>query len=136
MWRSTIGLIAVLATVSNVSAGAAEYFAEKDKDFGPSPIGPVLTHYFSIKNTTTGTVKMGTPRIGCGCVSASLLKPELAAGESTYLVAYMDTKKIPLQQRNTTKTVTVSVPFFTPVPEEIVLRVTTIGREDLFLMLK
>ena len=92
----------------------------------------MLTHYFAIKNTSAGKVTMGTPRIGCGCVSATLLKATLAPGETTYLIAYMDTKKIPNHQRGVTKTVTVSVPFFSPVPEEVVTRVTTVAREDLF----
>jgi len=129
---SLVVLVSALA-VARASAGAGDYFPETSKDFGPSPIGPVLTHYFAIKNTSNATVTMGTPRIGCGCVSATLMKPTLAPGETTYLIAYMDTKKIPPHQKNVTKTVTVSVPFLSPVPDEVVTRVTTVGREDLFM---
>jgi len=132
MRRALFAVFFVTVAVGQASAGAPEYFSEVNKDFGTSPIGPVLTHYFAIRNTTNGTVTMGTPRIGCGCVSATLMKATLAPGETTYLIAYMDTKKIPNHQRGVTKTVTVSVPFLSPVPEEVVTRVTTVAREDLF----
>jgi hypothetical protein len=132
MRRSILGMVFFAAAVSQAMAGATSYFTETTKDFGTSPIGPVLTHYFAIKNTSANTVTMGTPRIGCGCVSATLMKPNLAPGETTYLIAYMDTKKIPNHQRSVNKTVTVSVPFLSPVAEEVVCRVTTVAREDLF----
>ena len=132
MWRAALAVIVASVATSQALAGAANYFTETTKDFGTSPIGPVLTHYFAIKNTSNAPVTMGTPRIGCGCVSANLMKASLAPGETTYLIAYMDTKKIPTGQRNVTKTVTVSVPFLSPYPEEVVCRVTTVGREDLF----
>ena len=132
MWRlfSTICLVSTLATTAQ--AGAPDYFSETSKDFSTTSIGPVLAHYFTIKNTTNETINLGTPRIGCGCVSATLLKSQLPAGESTYIVAYMDTKKIPTHQRNTFKSVTVTVPFMNPVQEEVVLKVSCVAREDLF----
>jgi len=132
MRRAIFGVALLVAAVGQATAGAPNYFTETTKDFGTSPIGPVLTHYFAIKNTSANTVTMGTPRIGCGCVSATLMKATLAPGETTYLIAYMDTKKIPNQQRGVTKTVTVSVPFLSPFAEEVVTRVTTVAREDLF----
>jgi hypothetical protein len=125
-------MVFLAATVGFANAGAPDYFKETKKDFGTSPIGPVLTHYFEIKNTSPNTVTMGTPRIGCGCVSATLMKATLAPGETTYLIAYMDTKKIPNHQRGVNKTVTVSVPFLSPNVEEVVTSVTTVAREDLF----
>ena len=70
--------------------------------------------------------------VGCGCVAAKLAKSQLTAGESTHIVAYMDTKKIPTHQRNTFKSVTVTVPFLNPVQEEVVLKVSCVAREDLF----
>lgn len=132
MRRALLAVFLVTVAVGSASAGAPSYFTETTKDFGTSPIGPVLTHYFTIKNTSAATVTMGTPRIGCGCVSATLMKATLAPGETTYLIAYMDTKKIPNHQRGVNKTVTVSVPFLTPAVEEVVCRVTTVARDDLF----
>jgi len=60
--------------------GAANYFAEKEKDFGVTALGPVLVHYFPIKNTSKQKVTMGTPRIQCGCVSVTLMQPTLEPG--------------------------------------------------------
>ena len=111
--------------------GAAAYFAEKEKDFGVTAFGPVLVHYFPIKNTSKQKVTMGTPRIQCGCVSVTLMQPTLEAGETTYLVAYMNTAKIPATQLNTSKSVTVSVPFTSPTFEEVVLSVKCVARTDM-----
>ena len=127
---STLVLLSALA--ASVRAGAPDYFPETAKDFSTTSIGPVLVHYFTIKNTSKETIHLGTPRIGCGCVAASLLKSTLAPNETTFVAAYMDTKKIPTHQRNTFKTVTVTVPFQRPVQEEVVLRVSCVAREDLF----
>ncbi len=112
-------------------AGAATYFAEKEKDFGVTALGPSLVHYFPITNTTKQKATMGTPRIQCGCVAVTLMKAELAPGETTYLVAYMNTVKIPTAQLNGPKSVTVSVPFSSPTFEEVVLTVKCIARTDL-----
>ncbi len=132
MWRFVCTMALMGGFSASAWAGAPDYFSETSKDFKTTSIGPVLVHYFPIKNTTPGTISLGTPRIGCGCVSASLLKNQLAPGETTHVVAYMDTKKIPTHQRNTFKTVTVTVPFLNPVPEEVVLKVSCVAREDLF----
>lgn len=132
MWRYLCTLVVAAGLASNSQAGAPDYFTETGKDFTTTSIGPVLVHYFPIKNTTKETINLGTPRIGCGCVAAKLLTTQLAPGEVTHLVAYMDTKKIPTHQRNNLKTVTVTVPFLNPVPEEVVLKVSCVAREDLF----
>jgi Protein of unknown function (DUF1573) len=114
-----------------VANGAAAFIPEKEKDFGVTALGPVLVHYFPITNTSKQKVTMTAPRIGCGCVSATLMKGELAPGETTYLVAYMNTAKIPSAQLNTNKGVTVSVPFTSPTYEEVVLTVRCLARTDL-----
>ncbi len=129
-FAATLVLLSTLA--ASARAGAPDYFPETAKDFSTTSIGPVLVHYFPIKNTTKETINLGTPRIGCGCVAATLLKNKLAPGETTYVAAYMDTKKIPTQQRNVFKSVTVTIPFLNPVQEEVVLRVSCVAREDLF----
>jgi len=132
MIRFACSLVLLTGLAASARAGAPDYFPETAKDFSTTSIGPVLVHYFPIKNTSKDTVQLGTPRIGCGCVAATLLKNTLAPNETTYVAAYMDTKKIPTHQRNTFKTVTVTVPFLTPVQEEVVLRVSCVAREDLF----
>ena len=131
--RRTIltGLFLLLAAGPSFAAGA-ELFAESAKDFGTSPRGPVLTHYFQVKNTTDQSITLGQPRVSCGCVSASVLKNVLAPGESTSVVAMMDTKRIP--QANVTKTVIVFVTVQAAGRvEEVQLRVTSIARDDLVM---
>ena len=131
MNRFVIALAGVLGTTGLASAGASDLFAEKVKDFGVTPRGPVLVHYFRVTNTTNNTVTIGQPRVSCGCVSAFILKNQLAPGESTAVLAQMDTRRI--QQAYVVKTVTVYVPFLAPVHEEVSLRVQTITRDDLMM---
>ena len=130
---AAVGQPVVVATPPQPAAtGAATYFAEKEKDFGVTAIGPVLAHYFRITNTSNDTVTMGAPRIQCGCVDARLMQATLKPGESTYLAAYMNTAKIPTAQIGATKNVTVSVPFLSPRLEEVVVSVKCVARNDLF----
>jgi hypothetical protein len=126
---SVVAAAAVAQPVA-VATGASALVPEKEKDFGVTALGPVLVHYFPITNTSKQAVSMSAPRIGCGCVSATLMKGQLAPGETTYLVAYMNTAKIPGTQLNTNKAVTVSVPF-TSLGEEVVLTVRCLARTDL-----
>jgi hypothetical protein len=132
MGRFACTLVLLTGLAASARAGAPDYVPEKAKDFATTSIGPVLVHYFPIQNTSKETINLGTVRIGCGCVAATLLKNKLAPGETTYVAAYMDTKKIPTHQRNTFKTVTVTVPFLNPIQEEVVLKVSCVAREDLF----
>lgn len=125
------GLIGSVVVAGSAQAGANSYFTETVKDFGITPRGPMLVHYFTVKNTSGQTVTMGQPRVSCGCVSATILKPQLAPGESTAVVAHMDTRRIP--QAYVVKSVTVYVPFLSPIPEEVSLRVQAIARDDLVL---
>ena len=131
MTRLLLGAFALLAAAGPCWAGATDYFSEFVKDFGTTPRGPVLMHYFTIKNTTTQTVQIGQPRVSCGCVSTQLLKSSLAPGESTAVLAMMDTRRIP--QAGVLKQVIVYVPFLSPTLEEVSLRVQTVARDDLIM---
>lgn len=124
--------VAVAVVTAEIGFGQ-DFMPEKAKDFGPSSIGPVLLHYAPIKNPTNEKVRIGAPRIGCGCVSATVMKGELAPGETTYLALSLDTKKIPTNQQNFTKTVSVHVPFIVPNQplRESRFDVTTVGRTDM-----
>jgi hypothetical protein len=131
MRRLVLGVFVSLIAAGPVSAGANDYFSEAGVDFGTTPRGPILTHYFTIKNTTNQTVQIGQPRVSCGCVSTQLLKATLAPGESTAVAAMMDTRRIP--QAGVQKTVIVYVPFLSPSLEEISLKVSAVARDDLVL---
>jgi len=131
MTRFVLGVFVSLIAAVQAWAGASDYFGELAKDFGTTPRGPVLTHYFTIKNTTAQAVQIGQPRVSCGCVSTQLLKSSLAPGESTAVLAMMDTRRIP--QAGVQKTVIVYVPFLTPVLEEVSLKVSAVARDDLVM---
>jgi hypothetical protein len=125
----TLAVAAVLATTAPAWAGPSDMFEEKVKDFGVTPRGPVLTHYFRFTNNTGQTLTLGQPRVSCGCTSAALLKNQIAPGETSAVVAYMDTRRI--QTAGVTKAVLVYVPFYGATQEEVTLKVQTVCRDDL-----
>lgn len=122
---------ALFGSVGPVRAAASAYFTEAVKDFGTTPRGPILVHYFAVKNTSGSTVTIGQPRVSCGCTSAAAVKSTLAPGESTAIVAHMDTRRI--STAGVTKQVTVYVPFLAPQLEEVSLVVRCVVRDDLVL---
>ena len=100
-------------------------------DFGVSPKGTILVHYFRFTNTTKQPLTLGNPRVSCGCVSAAVSTNQVAPGETAAVIAYMDTRRIPTP--NTTKSVLVYVHSSAPVQEEVTLRVQTVARDDLMM---
>jgi hypothetical protein len=127
MLRYTLVLLAGLAAAG--SAGAATWadgmFPELTKDFGSVPRGPTLTHHFTLVNNTPGPVNISNVRVSCGCVSASALKTSLLPGESTAVVARMDTTRF-----TGVKSVTIYVQFDRPNFQEVRLWVQANGRND------
>lgn len=126
-------LVALLLSIGNswALAGPAELFSEKEKDFGVSPKGTVLVHYFRFTNTTGQTVTLGQPRVSCGCVTPALTANKVEPGQTAAVIAYMDTRRI--QHAGVPKTVTIFVPVYGPNLEEVALKVTTITRDDLLM---
>jgi hypothetical protein len=100
-------------------------FDEFSKDFGSVPRGPMLSHPFRVHNNTRGPVNIFSVRVSCGCVSAVALKDHLEPGESTYIVARMDTTRF-----TGLKAVTIYVQFNQPAFEEVRLSVQANGRND------
>lgn len=131
MFRLALAAVGVVAFVGSASANPADLFAEKVKDFGPTPRGPVVTHYFRFTNTTNQTITLGQPRVSCGCVSASLSQFTLAPGQTAAVIAQMNTNRA--GPAGVLKAVTVYVPFLTPTHTEVSLRVQAVIRDDLFL---
>jgi len=131
MTRYIVVLAGVLGGASQAWAGAIDLFPEKEKDFGVSARGTILVHYFRFTNTTGQPLQLGQPRVSCGCVSAYILKNTIAPGETSAVIAQMDTRRIPVP--GVVRTVTVYVPFFSPSVEEVSLRVSSTCRDDLFI---
>ena len=132
MHRALLGILVGLSATGTVRAGATDYFSELAKDFGTSPKGTVLQHYFTVTNKSAQPIQLGQPRVSCGCVSATVLNPQLAPGQSTAVLANMDTNRIPTP--GVLKTVIVYVPVVTAgITEEVQLKVMTVTRSDLIL---
>jgi hypothetical protein len=131
MLRNLLAVAGVLTGFGPALAGPSDLFAEKVKDFGTTPRGPVLVHYFRFTNTTSQTLTLGQPRVSCGCTSAALSKNQVAPGETAAVIAHMDTRRIPTP--NVTKAVIVYVPFLAPAHEEVSLKVQTVCRDDLMM---
>src|SRR5262249_39716275 len=131
MTRFALGVVGLLAFGGLALAGPADMFDEKEKDFGVSPKGTVLVHYFRVTNNTKNTVTPRQPPVSCGCVTPALSANQLKSGESAAVIAYMDTRRIP--HAGVTKTVIVYVPFNSPTFEEVALKVTTVTRDDLLM---
>jgi hypothetical protein len=131
MTRVMLVAMAMVAFGHAAFAGPNDFFVEKSKDFGVTPRGPILTHYFFLTNTSKQVVTLGQPRVSCGCTSAQVLTGKLNPGETTAVAAYMDTRRI--QNSNTVKSVIVYVPFLSPQFEEVQLRVQSIARDDLMM---
>jgi len=131
MLRIAWAVLGVCVLSGAATAGPSDLFAEKVKDFGVAPRGPVLVHYFRFTNTTNQTLTLGQPRVSCGCTSASVSTNTVKPGESAAVIANMDTRRF--QYANVTKAVTIYVPFLTPNHEEVSLKVQAICRDDLMM---
>ncbi|QDU22742.1 DUF1573 domain-containing protein [Urbifossiella limnaea] len=131
MLRFALAAVGVALSLGSAAANPAALFAEKVKDFGPTPRGPVVTHYFRFTNTTNQTLTLGQPRVSCGCVSASVSQFTVAPGQSAAIIAQMNTTRA--GPANVTKSVTVYVPFVSPSATEVSLRVQAVIRDDLIL---
>lgn len=130
MFRLTFSVVLALAFAApSWAAGWADaLFVEHQKDFGAVPRGPMLTHPFHFTNTTGQPISIGGARVSCGCTSAVVLKNYLNPGESTAVVATMDTSRFAGP-----KTVTIYVSFQQPQFDEARLYVTANGRDDLYI---
>jgi hypothetical protein len=104
---------------------AENLFDELSRDFGSVPRGPTLSHPFRLTNNTNQNVHIANVRVSCGCVSATALKDQLAPGQSTAILAQMDTMRF-----LGTRTVTIYVQLDRPRWEEVRLSVRANSRDD------
>jgi hypothetical protein len=89
-----IALVVLSAPAAlNAESWTDRLFEEKTRDFGTVPQGPLLTHPFRLTNMTGQPVHVANVRVSCGCVTASVLKDTLAPGETTVVLAQMDTRR-------------------------------------------
>src|SRR5262245_26395380 len=122
-------LTAVVGLVLPAPAPAATWaegmFDELVRDFGSVPRGPMLTHPYRLTNNTGQSVHIASVRVSCGCVTATALTGKLAPGQSTVVLAQMDTRRFVGP-----KTVTIYVQFDQPRWEAVRLSIQVTGRDD------
>jgi hypothetical protein len=128
MHRFCFGLLLGVSLLGSARAGddLVSLFDAKVHDFGNVPIGPLLSHEFTLKNTTKSTLHIYNVRVSCGCVAAQAKDATIEPGKSTTIYASMDTRRF-----NGSKTVTVFVSFDQPRYEEAALTVTAYSRGDI-----
>jgi len=125
MIRHSAALLLLLGSASLSLAGFDTYFENKLHDFGATPRGPQLVHYFRFTNSGKEPLVITNVRVSCGCVTASAPVTTIKPGESSYITAQMDSRRF-----TGPKSVTVYVQFSQPRFEEVSLLVTANGRED------
>jgi hypothetical protein len=95
-------------------------------DFGSVPRGPMQTHHYKLTNNTGQPVHIASVRVSCGCTSATALLGALAPGQSTTILAQMDTTRF-----IGPKTVTIYVQFDQPQWQEVRLSISSNSRTDI-----
>jgi hypothetical protein len=129
MSRFCLVLLVGLWSAGPAPASWAEgMFEEHSRDFGSVPRGPAVSHAFRLTNKTNQHVHIAGVRVSCGCTTATALKNDLAPGESTAILAEMDTRRFA-----GVKTVTIYVTFDRPRWDEVRLWVQANGRDDVSL---
>ncbi len=125
-------LAATMALIMSAPTHAATWaegmFADLAHDFGSVPRGPMVTHQYRLTNNTGQTVRITSVRVSCGCTSATALQGTLAPGQSTAVLAQMDTTRF-----IGPKTVTIYVQFDQPRWEEVRLSITANSRTDVIV---
>jgi hypothetical protein len=125
-------LAAAAALVLSAPAPAATWaeglFEELARDFGSVQRGPMLTHQYRLTNNTGQTVRITSVRVSCGCTSATALQGVLAPGQSTAVLAQMDTTRFVGP-----KTVTIFVQFDQPQWAEVHLAISANSRTDVVI---
>jgi hypothetical protein len=119
-------LIPFLAAPALAQSWADGLFEETARDFGTVPKGPMLDHPFRVTNNTAQTVRISALRVSCGCTTATALQGTLAPGQSTVVLAQMDTRRF-----TGPKTVIIYVQFDQPESRETRLSVTATSLEQL-----
>jgi len=128
MFRFCLATAAGLALAASAPAAtwAEAMFEGLAHDFGSVPRGPTVNHYYRFTNNTGRDAHITGVRVSCGCTTATALQGVVKAGESSAILAQMDTRRFVGP-----KTVTIFVQFDQPGWEEVRLSISANGRDDL-----
>jgi hypothetical protein len=127
MFRFSLATAAalILSAPTHAATWAEGMFEDLAHDFGSVPRGPTVSHPYRLTNNTGQTVRIVSVRVSCGCTSATALQSVLAPGQSTSVLAQMDTTRF-----IGPKTVTIYVQFDQPQWQEVRLSISANGRTD------
>ena len=130
MFRYSFALLVGASLLSPVvgADSLASLFDTQVHDFGNVPVGPMLHHAFTIKNTTNSTLRIANLRVSCGCVTPSASTMVIPPGKTATVNAQMDSRRFV-----GAKSVIVFVLFTQPAVEEVRLEVKAFGRTDVAL---
>jgi hypothetical protein len=128
MIRHVFALVTGLCLVGPVGAAtwADSLFDDLSKDFGSVPRGPMLSHPFRLTNNTSSPIQIASVRVSCGCVTATAFDSVVPPGQSTVVLAQMDTRRFA-----GVKSVTIYVQVSQPHWEEVRLWVQANSRDDM-----
>jgi hypothetical protein len=128
MFRFSLAAATALFLSAPVPAAtwAEGMFENLAHDFGSVPRGPMVTHQYRLTNNTGQTVRISSVRVSCGCTSATALQGVLAPGQSTAVLAQMDTTRF-----IGPKTVTIYIQFDQPQFQEVQLSISANSRTDI-----
>jgi hypothetical protein len=128
MFRFCLAAVAglVLSLPALAATWAEGMFDGLAHDFGSVPRGPLLTHPYRLTNNTGQTVRITSVRVSCGCVTATAMQGVIPPGQSTVVLAQMDSRRFAGP-----KTVTIYVQFDQPAWEEVRLSISANGRDDI-----
>src|SRR5438270_10881153 len=128
MFRFSLAATAALfmSAPAHAATWAEGMFEELARDFGSVPRGPMLTHSYRLTNNTGQAVRITSVRVSCGCTSATAMQGVVAPGQSTAVVAQMDTTRF-----TGPKTVTIYVQFDQPQFAEVNLSISANSRTDI-----
>jgi len=131
MIRQALALLMIVGFAGTAPAAswADALFDDLSHDFGTVPRGPIVTHYFHVTNTTGRPLHIASVRVSCGCLQASATRTDLAAGESTTIVARLHTDRFSGFWRKP-----LYVTFDQPQWAEVTIMVQAISREDVTLV--
>ncbi len=128
MFRFCLAAVAGLLLTARAPAAnwAEAMFDDLARDFGTVARGQMLTHPYRLTNNTGQTVRIISVRVSCGCTSATALAGVIAPGQSTSVLAQMDTRRFVGP-----KTVTIYVQLDQPQWAEVRLSISANARDDI-----
>jgi len=122
--------LAVSAVMGGTSRAEEEWarklFSETSHDFRTVGRGASAEYHFEFRNPYREDIRIASVRTSCGCTTPTVLKKELATGETSAVVAKLNT-----QTHIGDKSATITVVFDRPRYAEVQLKVRGYIRTDI-----